>query len=132
MSETKVRTKVAVRMRAPPLVGLPAATPDALRALLSECLLPIAGGRPRFGGDEGIAARLREMNDAEAQVREEERAASDYAAGDDEALCVVCLDAERTHAFLPCGHRCVCEGCLGLPQCPLCRVVATGTLLVYS
>ena len=131
LSEKKVMTKVALRMRAPPLAGLPAATPDALRALLSECLLPLAGDRPRFGGDEGLAARLREMNDAEAQVREEERAASDYTAGGDEALCVVCLDAERTHAFLPCGHRCVCEGCLGLSHCPICRAVATGTLRVY-
>ena len=60
------------------------------------------------------------------------------AARDDEAsLCVICLDAPKTHLLLPCGHKCVCAGCAPdfasnfddggwqrvgrQPQCPLCR-----------
>jgi len=42
--------------------------------------------------------------------------------------CVVCLETERTHAFVPCGHLCVCQGCSllahrqsGGMNCPLCR-----------
>lgn len=41
--------------------------------------------------------------------------------------CCVCLDAPNTHAYVPCGHKCVCGQCsLGLhttgPQlCPVCR-----------
>ena len=37
--------------------------------------------------------------------------------------CVVCLDGEAVVAILPCGHRCVCEGCatLQMTQCPMCR-----------
>ena len=25
--------------------------------------------------------------------------------------CIVCMDAENTHSFVPCGHKCVCEAC---------------------
>ena len=56
------------------------------------------------------------------------------AVADDDA-CVICLEAQRTHALLPCGHHCLCaassseyelhaewervgEG----PKCPMCRV----------
>ena len=30
---------------------------------------------------------------------------------DDASLCVVCLESERTHALIPCGHRCLCAKC---------------------
>merc|ERR1712008_233548 len=29
-------------------------------------------------------------------------------------MCVVCLDAENTHALVPCGHKCVCNECADL------------------
>ena len=49
-------------------------------------------------------------------------AAADGAAEAD--LCVICLDAPKTHLLVPCGHRCVCEKCapqlMGGP-CPVCR-----------
>ena len=37
--------------------------------------------------------------------------------------CVVCLEGEAVMAIMPCGHRCVCEGCatLNMTQCPMCR-----------
>ena len=39
--------------------------------------------------------------------------------------CVVCMDADRTHACVPCGHRCVCDKCVEkirhLGACPVCR-----------
>ena len=28
-----------------------------------------------------------------------------------ESKCIVCLDALAVVAMMPCGHRCVCEGC---------------------
>ena len=59
---------------------------------------------------------------------------------DESMLCVVCLDAPKTHLLLPCGHKCVCSGCapvfavsavasaeetgwrrVGSAQCPICR-----------
>jgi len=43
-------------------------------------------------------------------------------------LCVICLLNPRTHASLPCGHRCWCRECAeqqksqrGQLSCPLCR-----------
>ena len=40
--------------------------------------------------------------------------------------CCICLAAAKTHACLPCGHRCVCVDCaeaVVAPDraCPLCR-----------
>jgi len=45
---------------------------------------------------------------------------------DDDNICVCCLDAFRTHAAVPCGHRSFCEGCMQTAQqrslpCPVCR-----------
>ena len=46
-------------------------------------------------------------------------------------VCGVCLDSEATFAAVPCGHKCVCEGCsvdlLASPlrTCPVCNVELT-------
>jgi len=54
----------------------------------------------------------------------------------DRNVCVVCMDAPVTHAFLPCGHRCVCESdantlMAGDKACPLCRTQATYIHRIY-
>ena len=51
-------------------------------------------------------------------------AADEESRGVDE--CCVCMEARKTHAFVPCGHRCVCEGCADCimaasKECPVCR-----------
>jgi Zinc finger, C3HC4 type (RING finger) len=51
------------------------------------------------------------------------------------APCVLCLDADRRVALLPCGHVCLCTTCVGHivepgnagGRCPVCRGVVTGT-----
>lgn len=52
------------------------------------------------------------------------------------ANCVICMTNRSDHAILPCGHMCICEGCV--PQlaresgrCPLCRVQAQGAARIY-
>ena len=48
--------------------------------------------------------------------------------------CVVCLDAAKTHIFVPCGHLCVCESCttsLNL-KCPICRATASLVMRTYQ
>ena len=40
--------------------------------------------------------------------------------------CVVCLEEERSHVLVPCGHACVCEVCArsvvaSTKECPVCR-----------
>ena len=124
MSDNRVTANVGVRMRAPPV---PASVPDELRALLKECLQPLAGDRPSFGGDDGIAARLYALsNPAVVAVDEEE-----------ESECVVCMDKPRTHSFVPCGHRCVCAECSALVMqtspmlCPCCRAPARESIQTF-
>jgi hypothetical protein len=48
--------------------------------------------------------------------------------------CVVCMHAENTHAFIPCGHRCVCTSCGTKCNncCPICRENVTGTLKIFD
>lgn len=41
---------------------------------------------------------------------------------EEEQVCVVCSECEKTMLFLPCRHLCTCETCAGqLHQCPMCR-----------
>ena len=38
--------------------------------------------------------------------------------------CIVCMDNIATHAFMPCGHLCVCTVCSNIEYnnaCPICR-----------
>lgn len=42
-----------------------------------------------------------------------------------EDVCTMCLDNERTHAFIPCGHLASCSSCvkrLEANRCPICNV----------
>ena len=46
--------------------------------------------------------------------------------------CVVCWEGSKTHAFVPCGHRCACSACAaGVAACPVCRATVTGLLRVF-
>jgi hypothetical protein len=58
---------------------------------------------------------------------------------DDSNMCVVCLQEERTHAFVPCGHLCVCVECSVLShrqagglKCPLCRKKSFLVMKVFA
>lgn len=51
--------------------------------------------------------------------------------------CVVCLDEDPTHAFIPCGHKCVCHDCgdsimQDSKMCPLCRSKVAGVMKIYA
>jgi len=63
--------------------------------------------------------------------------------GEDDNLCVVCLQAPRVCALLPCGHRCLCHGCAsnfsepakGSPAahgCPMCRGEVAAVQRIYD
>ena len=58
------------------------------------------------------------------------------AAEKESTLCVVCLAQEKTHIFLPCGHRCTCEHCAGqvirrTKLCPICRSQTQSIVKVF-
>jgi hypothetical protein len=56
----------------------------------------------------------------------------------EEALCVVSMDAPKSHARLPCLHQCVCEACAqrllqqGAQSCPVCRRTIEGIGQVFT
>ena len=45
------------------------------------------------------------------------------------SLCIICMSNPSTHAFVPCGHKCICNSCYNRPnfendirhKCPTCR-----------
>ena len=38
-----------------------------------------------------------------------------------DSTCVICFAQRRTHACVPCGHRCLCNECAAsVGKCPLC------------
>ena len=56
---------------------------------------------------------------------------------EEEALCVVCMDARKQHAMVPCMHMCVCDSCAQrlldaqTPRCPVCRTPVESTTRVF-
>lgn len=55
-------------------------------------------------------------------------------AEDRETMCVACTVAEKTHALIPCGHKCLCLYCLNLlclARCPICNELFTSYLRVW-
>ena len=58
------------------------------------------------------------------------------------AACVVCLEAPRTHAYVPCGHFCVCFSCAkeqtkvqcsmtAASTCPVCKQPSTRVMRIF-
>lgn len=51
--------------------------------------------------------------------------------------CVICLTEGRTHAVIPCGHRCLCSYCAEAFQkqsstCPLCQLEFVYIVQIYD
>jgi hypothetical protein len=48
--------------------------------------------------------------------------------------CAVCMDGQRTHCMVPCGHRCLCATCAveTWTVCPLCSQTVQFVMKVYS
>jgi hypothetical protein len=55
----------------------------------------------------------------------------------EETMCVVCFDAPKEYAIVPCGHQCVCASCAEqltktrTPTCPVCREPIQQTMKVF-
>jgi hypothetical protein len=104
-----------------------------------------AAAAERLQAEEEVAAiTLRMRSDAlrlqEAQQRLGSSVASPAAPAPhpDESLCVVCMDAPKQYAMLPCLHMCACEACaqrimeLRPASCPVCREPIERTGRVFS
>mmetsp|Transcript_70725 Transcript_70725/g.169412 ORF Transcript_70725/g.169412 Transcript_70725/m.169412 type:complete len:119 (+) Transcript_70725:3-359(+) len=89
---------------------------------------------------EEVAAMLAAAQVEAAKIvaaAQEERLAAHVAAQaaglDNE--CVICLEGEKTHAVIPCGHLALCGGCAALISysqvaCPVCMVPASAPFTV--
>jgi hypothetical protein len=52
---------------------------------------------------------------------------------DEDRFCVVCLERERTHATIPCGHKHYCETCVAkLVECATCRKTITFNIRIFD
>ena len=56
---------------------------------------------------------------------------------DDDLLCCVCLDVQKTHTFIPCGHLCVCNSCgptiiNTTSKCPLCQGASSSVVEIFQ
>ncbi|TMW68344.1 hypothetical protein Poli38472_005812 [Pythium oligandrum] len=51
---------------------------------------------------------------------------------EEEPECVVCLEAKKERICVPCGHYCMCAGCVQLlvtpKKCPMCRTAIRTTI----
>ena len=84
---------------------------------------------------EARKAVLQARDEAVRQTRDEERGAAAEAVR--EAMeCDLCMEAPRTHSFMPCGHHCACVGCAEEvmrrnKRCPYCREQAESIQRIF-
>ncbi len=69
------------------------------------------------------------------QALERMRGVSSDAARASQNDCAMCMDARRTDACVPCGHKCACAECgrrlVGQP-CPVCRRPVTAMMKIFD
>mmetsp|Transcript_41732 Transcript_41732/g.79728 ORF Transcript_41732/g.79728 Transcript_41732/m.79728 type:complete len:289 (+) Transcript_41732:322-1188(+) len=96
--------------------------------LALRCVARRTSGRPDLESD--VLPKLEELY-AECQIHK--AVDETHTEG---TVCVVCMSEPATHAYLPCGHRCVCEHdvdgmVLRGMVCPICRAQATDIIRIY-
>ena len=92
------------------------------------------------GGIQGWLKRCNRRTKRNSSMNHEARVAKFEASQnndlpDDDTSCVICLTQLRTHAFTPCGHKCVCKDCADKitdKKCPICRVKSSAVIKVFG
>lgn len=89
-----------------------------------------------FDGGRSVVPALTQEQHSEAEGLSEH--VQEVADGNTkEMACVICMSSSKTHAFVPCGHRCVCADCghavveQSLPTCPICRSEVERVLQIF-
>lgn len=99
--------------------------------LVENCENGKGKGKEELLEDSRAIHELQEqVNLLKSQLGEKE------AAQNENDACSICLDNKRTHAYVPCGHQCVCEGCANsgdkqLEKCPICRADKTSIIRIW-
>jgi len=119
----------AARGAAPP-AALAAAVAARVAAAHTAAWSCSDGGNARV--DAALAAALAGRAPAAGAAAAAAAAAPPFDGGGE---CVVCLSGENTHAFVPCGHKCVCRECAagagGFAACPVCRGPAERVVRIF-
>jgi hypothetical protein len=104
-------------------LGRPNRCPDAVFSVMLSCWAAIKETRPTFSNLK------QDLHDAFASVSAVE---TDASVG--KALCSWCLEQPATMAYVPCGHRCMCEehAAMAGAQCIICRAAASGVVRIFD
>lgn len=96
-----------------------------------ELAINVAARNSSSAGKEvllALANAVAERCEKEKKERQAEQQKQEAA-----QTCIICNDAPRTHAFLPCGHFAFCEGCAkaSADKCPICRKKPRATQTIH-
>ena len=88
-------------------------------------------------GDEVVEEEHKEQEQAAADEEDDGDVAAESEEDDDGKICIVCLDGERDHVLIPCGHLCLCGDCAASygaddAECPLCRKTVEMVVKTFS
>eukprot|EP00929_Paragymnodinium_shiwhaense_P096967 TRINITY_DN58742_c0_g1_i1.p1 TRINITY_DN58742_c0_g1~~TRINITY_DN58742_c0_g1_i1.p1 ORF type:complete len:957 (-),score=226.41 TRINITY_DN58742_c0_g1_i1:67-2850(-) len=116
---------------------------DATGALLADSsivarLASLCRGGPGANTEAVAEAAQQALQALIATLAEAENGQTNLEGSPADRCCVVCLDQEKTHAFVPCGHLCVCRSCADTlvaqrphSLCPVCRQVIQKELQIF-
>ena len=87
--------------------------------------------------DPKVAASAAEDLKVAASAADDSTVAASAADDATDDSCIICMEAEKTHAFIPCGHTCTCARCSELVMekggtCPYCRAPAMMATRIYG
>jgi hypothetical protein len=116
----------------PSAAGWTSQTASGLIALAKNCLKSRGSRRPNI---TAIISTLSAEGDKWACHPIQIAASSCDVLGGGVIDCTICLDQPSTHACVPCGHRCMCEGCGGAMTqelCPICRTPVERIIKIFD
>merc|ERR1719233_1869821 len=105
--------------------GLP---DDDVRYLLEE-IADLTAGQ---GG--GLVSGRKHSIQIEGGAGDKTNCPSSDSSSSDELLCVICLNALKTHICVPCGHKCCCLNCIDKigKDCPICRKTVQMCIKIFD
>jgi hypothetical protein len=115
-----------------------AAAEEADAAAAVKAAAAAAEAAERLHMEAEAAALTLRLQQIQAQLGSSVASPAAPAPHPDESLCVVCMDAPKQYAMLPCLHMCACEACaqrimeLRPASCPVCREPIERTGRVFS
>merc|ERR1712194_865604 len=93
------------------------------------------GGAAEVNGSSGSSSVPTVPGDAGAAAVGSKPTQSSATATATARDCVICMDGERTHAYIPCGHKVVCERCslqIDISVCAVCRTPAQACIRIFD